>query len=391
MGSAATLFWICLILVAYTYFFYPLVLWIAYSTSQIFRDLRYLTGRRDRRARSLTPGELPSVSLIVPAHNEEASLPEKLADIQQLDYPVEKFETIFVSDGSTDRTNEILAAHERRCLQTVYVPVRKGKANALNQAVARAKHDVLVFSDASTLFTSDAIKKLVRYFSDPAVGVVCGALEFRRTAESRETEGVYWKYESMLRLMEARLDATLTASGAIYALRRECYRELPPDTLIDDLMIPMTARRLGYRVLYDPEAVATDVAAPTIAGEFARRVRLAAGSFRALRELIRVPLSGFACLAFFSHKLLRWILPFLLIGLLMSSAALWKTPFFGLAFVAQLSFYLLSAVGFLCPRWRRRVRYALLGYFLLAMNVAFLVGFVRSLLREKEVPWQQVN
>src|SRR5439155_5431425 len=144
----------------------------------------------------------------------------------------------------------------------------------------------LVFSDGSALFDRNAIPCLVRHFQDPAVGVVCGALEFTRTLESERTDGVYWGYESMMRLMEARLGVTLGASGAIYALRCECYFPLAPNTIMDDFLIPMTARHAGYRVLYDPEARATDVAASSVAGEFARRVRVAAGSYRILGSLL---------------------------------------------------------------------------------------------------------
>src|SRR5262249_4333539 len=156
----------------------------------------------------------------------------------------------------------------------------------------------------------------------------------------RQTEGVYWKYEGMLRLMEGRLGATLTASGAIYGLRRRCYVPLDPEVMIEDFVVPMNVRKLGYRVLYDPEVVAADFAASSVAGEFTRRVRIAVGSFRALRELLPIPFHFFTYLAFFSHKFLRWILPFLLIGLLVTSGLLSATPLYRLAFAAQLLFYL---------------------------------------------------
>mgnify|MGYP005818474479 CR=1 FL=1 len=278
---------------------YPLVLLLAYGLVQVRRDLRYLGRRRDRRRSALKPEELPAVSFVIPAYNEEAHLPEKLANLRELDYPAAKIEVIFVSDGSTDGTNAILGAAGDANVRTVFLPVRQGKPNALNHGVARAAHDILIFSDAATLFEPDAVKKLVRHFADPTVGVVCGTLQFRATAESRQTEGVYWKYESMLRLMENCLGATLTASGAMYALRRECYRPLQISVLVEDFVIPMNARKRGYRVVYDPEAVGTKFAADSVAGEFTRRVRIAVGSFRALGELFRTPLRPFTHLSFF--------------------------------------------------------------------------------------------
>src|SRR5437899_19822 len=249
--------------------------------------------------------------------------------------PSGRLEVIFVSDGSTDATNAILRAAGDPRIRCIYLPTRGGKSSALNQAVAKAHDEILIFSDAATRFAADAVQKLARHFADPRVGAVCGSLDFEASPESRQTEGVYWKYESMLRLMEARLGATLTASGAIYALRRKCYLPLATDAVIEDFVIPMNARRLGYEVVYDPEAVATDFAAASVRGEFTRRVRLAVGSFRNISELIRTPLPSFTRLAFFSHKLLRWVVPILLIGMFVSNALLWDKPLYRIAFTGQ--------------------------------------------------------
>ncbi len=387
--SAEIVFWILLVAVAYTYVLYPVLLLGVYSASQIWSDWRFLGRRRNRRSSS--PEDLPHVTLIIPAHDEEARLPQKLANIRETDYPRGRLHVIIVSDGSTDRTNEILAAADDENLTPLFLEERRGKCIAVNRAVAMAETDILVFSDASTLFAPDAIRNMVRHFADPSIGSVCGALQFSASAESRQTEGIYWRYESMLRLMEGRLGATLTASGAIYAIRRCCYRPLPSDAVIDDLLIPMNARRLGMRVLYDPEATATEVAAETVAGEFARRVRLAIGSFRALAAIIRNPWRGFSALAFFSHKLLRWILPFLLLGMLVSSALLATQPFYAMALFAQIAFLLWAGVGYLTRSRPRRPPYALTAYFLVAMNMAFLVGFFRYLGGRKEARWQRVT
>jgi len=389
MSALEAVFWACLLLVAYTYLLYPCLLFAAYSVAQVRRDWQYLMTRHDRRRPSLPAAALPAVSLVIPAHNEEACLPGKIANLRQLDYPRDRLEVVFVSDGSTDRTNEILRALAEPNVQTVFLPVQQGKSTALNHGVDRARHDILLFSDAATLFSTDAVKHLVRHFSDPSVGVVCGALQFEGSAESRKTEGVYWTYESMLRLMEARLGATLTASGAIYALRRRCYRPLSADVLIEDFLIPMSARRRGYRVLYDPEARATEIAATSVPAEFTRRVRLAVGSFGALGRLIRIPFHPFTYWAFVSHKLLRWLLPFLLIGLLASSGALSHDPLYRVAFAVQGLFYLWAAAGFLFRERLGRVRFGLVGYYLCAIHLAFLVGFVRVLTGRKHTAWQR--
>jgi len=386
------IFWTCLSLVSYTYVLYPCVLFVIYAFAQARTDLRFLTTRRDRRRRALGDAELPSVTLIVPAYNEEAHLKDKIANVGEIDYPRDRLQVIVVSDGSTDRTNEILAAVDDPAIETLLLPARSGKATALNRALERARHGVLVFSDASTLFRPDAIRRLVRHFADPRVGVVCGALGFRGGDEFSRTEGVYWRYETSLRLMEARLGATLTASGAIYALRRECYRPLMADDVIDDFVVPMRARALGFQVVFDPEAQAIEFAGESVRDEFTRRVRIATGSFRALRELAQVPLAPLACLAFFSHKVLRWVLPFLLIGLFGANLALLDDGrLYQGMLAAQCAFYLWAGVGFVFRERVRRVPLALLCYFLVAINVAFLVGFLRFLGGRKETAWQRVS
>lgn len=385
------LFWACFLLVAHTYVLYPAFLFVACAVVQTQRDWRYLSTRRDRRSTVPAPDTLPAVSLIISAHNEQAHLPDKLTNIRAFDYPRDRLEVIFVSDGSTDGTNAILQAVEDANIRTVFLAQRGGKSNALNHAVDQAKHQILVFSDAATLFDTAAVRKLVRHFSDPRVGVVCGLLHFHASAESRQTEGVYWTYECMLRLMEARLGATLTASGAIYALRRECYVPLPPGTLVEDLLVPMNARRAGYRVLYDPEAVATDFAASTVAGEFTRRVRIATGSFQVLHRLAAIRLGPMTAFALFSHKVLRWILPLLLIGVLVTSAMLWRHPFYRAILIAQGFFYVWAALGFLFRRRVQDIPYALIGYYLLAIHLAYLVGFVRYVTGRTETAWQRVN
>lgn len=382
-------FWISLLLVAQTYVLYPAVLFVAYGTAQLRRDCRYLARGAERRCRELHDAALPAVSVVIPAHNEERVLPAKLANLAQLDYPADRLEVVFVSDGSTDRTNELLDRAQDPRVRVVHMPVRSGKSLALNRGVASARHDVLVFSDAATLFAPDAVRKLVRHFTNDRVGVACGALRFQGNAEFQQTEGVYWRYEKALRVMESRLGATLTASGAIYALRRGAWQPLAPDVVIDDFVVPFNARRLGYQVVFDPEAAATEFAEASVADEFGRRVRLAVGSFRALGQLVRVRLDAFTALAFVSHKLLRWVLPFLMLALLLSSAALWERPFYRAALLTQLAFYLWAAAGCVFRERMAPVRYGLMGYFLLAINLAFLVGFVQYLLGRPQVKWKR--
>jgi len=386
---AESLFWACLLLIVYTYLGYPALLFCMYTASQIRRDWRYLTGGRDRRRPALDVAELPAVSLIIPVYNEEAGLPRKIENLRHLDYPREKLQVLFVSDGSTDGTNAILASVRDPGVETLYLPVRRGKPTALNHAVARARHPILMFCDAAALLAPDAVRLLVRHFGDPGVGIASGMVRLQGSPEFQQTEAVYWSYETMLRLMEARLGVSLVATGAMYAMRKTCYRPLAPEVLIDDFVIPIAGRRLGYRAVFDPEAVVIDFAAASVQHQFTRRVRLAVGSFGALGDFVSAPLTPFAWVAFISHKLLRWVLPFLMLGLLLSNAWLLAAPLYRAVFVGQLLFYLWAGVGYLLRDRVQGVRFALVGYFLLAINVAFLVGFARVLVGRERVAWQR--
>jgi cellulose synthase/poly-beta-1,6-N-acetylglucosamine synthase-like glycosyltransferase len=388
---AVWLFWISASLIVYSYFLYPCILFALYSIAQIRRDWQYLSGRKDRRIYALRQEELPSVSLVIAAYNEQRYLPDRIINIRNLEYPRNKLEVIIVSDGSDDRSNEILSGATDEQIRTILLPSRKGKANALNVGVAQATNDILIFSDAATLFAPDSIQKLVRHFSGPKVGVVCGLLKFKATAESQQTEGIYWKYETIIRLMEARFGATLTASGAIYALRRQCFQPISSETVIEDFVVPMRARQLGYSVIFDPEATGIEYAAPSVSGEFTRRVRLAVGSFRAMGELIRVRMNFMTRLAFISHKLLRWLVPFFLIALLLSNAFLVKSVPYRVGFLTQSLFYLWAVVGYMFREQMKRIRFGLLGYFWLAMNVAFLVGFWKYLFGRQDSAWKRVE
>jgi cellulose synthase/poly-beta-1,6-N-acetylglucosamine synthase-like glycosyltransferase len=390
MRFSTFIFWACSFLILYTYFFYPIILFVAYCLVQLQRDIDYLSRRSDRRVRLNEEQELPGITMIVPVYNEEDHLAEKVRNIAETNYPADRVQVIFVSDGSTDRSNQILSRINQARVEVI-LKERGGKPTALNLAVERAKNPILVFSDGSTLFEGNAIRKLVRHFSNPKVGAVCGALKFAANDESQQTEGVYWKYESMLRLMESRLGATLTASGAIYALRHDAWIPLSPNTVLDDLVTTLNVRKQGYRVLYDPEAVALDFAASSVKGEFARRVRIAMGSFRSLGEFLRASLPGFTLIAFVSHKLMRWFIPILFLAIFFSNAFLIHQRFYQAVFILQIAFYMWAAAGFIFQAQLRRIRFALIGYFLLAMNLAFLVGLYRCFTTRKGVTWQRVS
>jgi cellulose synthase/poly-beta-1,6-N-acetylglucosamine synthase-like glycosyltransferase len=388
---ALIIFWVSFGFVCYTFLIYPIVLFLCYALVQLYSDMLYLASRQERRVSRPDSDEFPGVTFIVAAYNEESHLPGKIANLRLTAYPVKKLQIIFVSDGSTDRTNELLKSIPESFVEIVLLPERSGKSMALNRGVECAAHEILVFSDASTLFAPNAVSNLVRHFFDPKIGVVCGSVQLMGSEESEQTEGAYWRFERVLRLMESRLGATVNASGAIYALRRKCFVPLRAGDLIDDFLIPMNARKFGYKVIEDPEAVATDFSADTVKSEFTRRTRLAVGSFRALRNMELASLRGFTGFAFVSHKLLRWLLPFLLVAMLTSNIFLLGPQLYIAAFAMQIAFYFWGALGFMFHEQMKKVRFALLAYFLLTVHVAFFVGFWRCFFGEHKTTWERVN
>ena len=383
-------FWTCLFFLGYAYFLYPACLFLMYVAAQAWRDLKYIASDDERRATNRCEENLPCVSMIVAAFNEEKDLPRKLQNVRELDYPADRIQVIIVSDGSTDRTNDILRSVSASNVEAVILAENRGKANALNSGTERAQHDIFILTDTSTVFDRQAVRNLVRHFSDPSVGTVCGTVRLEGSKESQNTEGAYWKYDRALRMMEGRLGATIVATGAIYAIRRKCFVPLDPSTILDDLIIPMNTRRAGLRIVHDPEAVAQEFSAESVANEFTRRVRLAVGSFRALPTLLTLPLDFVSAWALFSHKFLRWLVPFLLAGLLVSSTLLARHTIYRIALILQIGFYLWAGLGYLFRSQLRSVRFALVGYFLLTMHLAFVVGLYRYLFRDQRASWERV-
>ncbi len=383
-------FWAALGLVAYTYVGYPILLFLVSTAVEHGRAWRK---RLSIPAAPATPppADALGVSIVVAAHNEEAALPELIACLERLDYPRERLELVLVSDASSDGTDAYLASLRQPWIRIHRQPRRQGKAAALNAGVALARFPLLLLTDASTRPQPDALLLLARHFQDAAVGVACGALRFAHRKGSQRTEGAYWSYECLLRRMEGRLGATLTASGALYAVRKSCFPQLSSTSWIEDFLVPLHARREGYKVVYDPEAWAWETPAASVQGEFRRRVRLAIGSFRALGTLLRARVDVYTRWALVSHKLLRWCVPFLLLLALASNLALWPLPAYRLLLLAQLAGYALACMAGSGFKPLRRSRLAQGLYFFLAMNAAFLWGFVLFLRDRGETAWQQVR
>jgi poly-beta-1,6-N-acetyl-D-glucosamine synthase len=336
--TMAVLFWASLILILYAYAGYPLL-------------LRLLAAIRVRPVRKAAI--TPAVSVVMAVHNEEASLPAKLENLRALEYPRELLEIVVASDGSTDGTARILEAEQR--VTAVILPEARGKAVALNAAVAAAHGEILVFFDARQTVDAAAVRELCSCFADPEVGAASGELLLEDTdgRPAGDALGLYWRIEKAVRRLESATGSVVGVTGAIYAIRRELWVDLPQGTILDDVLVPMNVARTGRRVIFEPAAIARDRIFQKPGKEFARKVRTLTGNYQ-LVQLAPWLLTPADPLLFrlVSHKLLRLMVPLLLVTLLVTSV-LAGGRFYHLIFAAQLIFYGLAALGWLSPSARR--------------------------------------
>lgn len=362
-------FWLCLLLVSYTYFGYAV--WLLLSV-------------RLRRRPIQNGSFIPSVSIVIAARNEEANLPAKLENLRLLDYPPELLEIVIASDGSTDRTASILR-EQATTIVAVVLDGPNGKARALNEAVKRATREVLVFLDARQFVEPNAVSELVSCFADPTVGAVSGELLLETSAGRPEDAlGIYWKIEKMVRKLESASGSVVGVTGAIYAVRRELYTEIPPGTILDDVFMPMHVARMGKRVVFQPSAIARDRIFSEKGKEFSRKVRTLTGNYQLLRlaPWLLSPANPLL-FRFISHKLLRLLVPLLLVLMLVASA-MSRGPFYRAAFWLQILFYVLAAFGALSPPTRRFKPVAIANTFVM-LNAAAALAFYNFLARRNEV------
>ena len=369
---AKVLFWIATGLIFYVFAGYPVLVWI----------LQLIFRRKPRHQE-----ELPRVSLLVPAHNEAVIIAEKIDNCLALDYPADRLEIVIASDGSTDRTADIVRqlAESRGRVRLLDFPVNRGKIAVLNDAVPRLKGDIVVFTDASSMLARDSVRRLVANFADDAVGAVSGVYRVLNQQQSAlgGQEALYWRYETFLKLQEARLGCMLGAHGSLFAIRKPLYPSLPPSTINDDFLIPLRVVEQGYRVSYEPSAVASEQA-HEMEG-FGRRVRIAAGNVEqlvAIKGLLWPP-RPMVLFCFLSHKAGRLMVPVAMLVAAAATVALWGQPFYRSLAVAQILFYGLAILGALFPLKPRILR---LPYYFCMINSALFAWAYRAIALRQIIP-----
>lgn len=382
MSTEHVIFWITVVLLAYTYIGYPIM-------------LRIWAALRAPGPRAAAECFTPSVSLLVVAHNEAAGIEARLENLLALDYPVARREILVASDGSTDDTAARAGKFRDAGVMTVAFHQRRGKSAVLNDLVARARGDIVVFADARQRFAPGALRALATPFADPAVGAVSGELILTDDAGSTAAHGVgfYWTYEKFIRRHESRVDSTVGATGAIYAIRRSLFAPIPDDTLLDDVLIPLRIARQGYRVLFEPGAGAYDRMSPTAGVEFMRKVRTIAGNFQlfARERWLMNPFVNRLWVQTISHKGCRLLSPLCLGAGFVANLLLIHEPFYRWALGAQIVFYVAAIGGHLLQGSVKKNPVLSIPYAFCLMNCAAVLGFFRFVSRRQPVTWERVQ
>ena len=373
-------FWLAVGLIAFTYVGYSLVILV------LSRVVRHPV----RRA----PIE-PRVTYLITAYNEEKNIAAKLEQVLSLDYPKDKLEIIVASDGSTDRTDEIVKGFADRGVWLIRVEGRVGKTETQNQAVRQAGGDIIIFSDATTRYERSAIRNIMRNYADPAVGAVSGRYEYCNPTGAAIGLGsiLFWKYENLIKTLQTDIKTITGCCGCIYSVRREAYTPLPAD-IISDLVEPLKVLEKGYRIVFEPEAIAFEETTEKTKEEFHMRVRVITRGMRGLlymKALFNPFRHGFVAFQLFSHKVLRWFIPVFLTVALVSNLFLVGVPFYNVTLALQLAFYALALLGFVTEKRNILVKPLTIPLYFVTVNLAAVVAMYRIWKGHKAVIWETVR
>ena len=368
-------FWATLLIVFYTYLGYGILLYMIIRLKRLFAGT-------PRKAVVPADDQLPSITLLICAYNEEDVVAAKMANTQTIDYPRDKFHIMWVTDGSTDRTNELLATYPE--VDVVFSPERRGKTAALKHGLQELKTRYVAFTDANTMINPGAMKEIARLFTDPTVGCVSGEKRVvaRKAGEmAAEGEGLYWRYESTLKKWDSELYSAMGAAGELYAIDSQLVREVPDNALLDDFMMSMFIVADGKRIAYTSDAYAQEYGSANIFEESKRKRRIAAGGLQSiwwLRPLLnpfKYPLVSFQ---YISHRVLRWsITPIAMIILLVSNMLLslyHSGTFFNIVLFAQILFYFCAFAGWLLSRFGKKNKLLYTAYYFVFMNLNVFRG-----------------
>lgn len=379
--------WISLFVIVYTFVGYAIVLFCLIRIKRIFK----------KPVNLFYPPNLPSVTVLIAAYNEEDIIEEKIQNTLDLDYPKDKLQVIIITDGSTDDTPVRVNKHE--AVRLMHSSLRAGKMAAIKRAISSVTGDILVFTDANTFLNKQSIKELVKHYQNPKVGAVAGEKRILvgETADASSAgEGFYWKYESLLKKWDYELYSNVGAAGELFSIRSILFEPVEADTIIDDHMIAMRIAEKGYIIAYEPLAYAMETASADSKEELKRKIRIAAGGIQSILRLkqaanpFKYPVLTFQ---YISHRVLRWtVTPFAMLLLFFSNAAIiLNSPpvFYIVLFIAQVLFYMLSIAGLYFERRNLRLKALFIPFYFCMMNYAVIAGNIRYFRKQQSAAWEK--
>lgn len=384
------IFWLSVGLIFYSYIGYGILVWIMVRIKKIFRPFVPSPSQRS---------EWPAVALVVAAYNEADFIEQKIQNTLELDYPEHRLELVFITDGSTDRTTEIISRYPR--IRLLHQPARRGKVAAMNRAMEQVASPLVIFCDANTLLNKECVREIVKHYDNAMVGGVAGEkkiLQRDKDTAAAAGEGLYWKYESFLKKLDSDLYTTVGAAGELFSVRRELFEQAPEGTIIEDFVQSLKLCVNGYVVKYEPNAYAAEAPSSSIKEEMKRKVRICAGAFQAmvlLKELFNIFRHPVVSFQFISHRILRWtVCPLALITLLISNVYLvLREPaiFYSVMLVMQGIFYGMGFTGWVYANRDIKVKALYIPFYFLFMNVSVFMGFSRFVRKKQTVLWEKAG
>jgi cellulose synthase/poly-beta-1,6-N-acetylglucosamine synthase-like glycosyltransferase len=391
MSTEEIIFWVLAGIIFYTYVGYGLLLFVLVN-------IKRMLGRK--HPQTIPVVEEPAVTIFITAYNERSVVKDKMMNTLALDYPSDKLRILWVTDGSTDGTPDLVRACGGSLVY--HEPERRGKIAAMNRGMKFVTTPIVIFSDANTLLGKNSIRRIVQKFLDPRTGCVSGekriAMQESETA-SGSGEGLYWKYESMLKKWDAELYSAIGAAGELFAVRTSLYEEVEPDTLLDDFMISLRVAQRGYIIQYDAEAYAIESASVNMKEELKRKIRIAAGGIQSvmrLLPLLNIFRYGWLSFQYISHRVMRWTITPLCLALLLlinvhlaSETGLFTMSIYPALLWMQLFFYVAAFLGWMLENRSTRIKLLFVPYYFFIMNLCMYLGFLRFIRNRQSVTWEK--
>jgi cellulose synthase/poly-beta-1,6-N-acetylglucosamine synthase-like glycosyltransferase len=391
MDTLKILFWILLFIIVYTYVGYGLLLFLIIKVRRFFK-----IGKKVE----IDPKYEPEVTLFIAAYNEKDYVEAKMKNTLELEYPKEKMNIIWVTDGSDDGTPDLLKGYPNTTVH--HLDERNGKIGAMNRGMDFVKTPIVIFSDANTNLGKESIRRIVNLFGNPKVGCVSGEkriVDKESDIASGAGEGMYWKYESQLKKWDAELYSVVGAAGELFAIRTKLYRHVEKDTILDDFMISLRVAQDGYTIQYDPEAYAIETASANVKEELKRKIRISAGGIQSivrLRSLLNIFKYGTLSFQYISHRVLRWSLTPLCLVLLIPvlsiiavNDGLLSLQLYPVLFWLQVLFYAAALLGWFLENRETSVKILFIPYYFFIMNLSVVLGFFRYMKKSQSVNWER--